>query len=113
VVILDDDDDFRSALAANLEDEGYAVEQFALPAAVPLPSPRRPVLLIVDYQMDGEDGVSFADRFHGAHPDVPILMVTAYWSRSLDVEVEARGFITLRRKPIDYDEVAALLPADR
>jgi DNA-binding NtrC family response regulator len=110
--LLDDDDDFRAALAANLEDDGYVVQQFARPADVPpLGSLGRPSMLIVDYQMSGEDGLSFADRFHAAHPDVPILMVTAYWNQFVDAEVAARGFIALRRKPIDYDELARLLPA--
>lgn len=113
VLLLDDDRDFRAALAANLEDDGYAVDQFARPADVPaLPGLGRPVILIVDLQMSGEDGLSFADRFHAVYPDVPVLMVTAYWSRLVDTEVAARGFITLRRKPIDYDELASLLPAE-
>ncbi len=112
LVRLVDDDDFRGALAANLEDDGYAVKQFARPADIPsLQSLGDPSMLIVDYQMNGEDGLSFSDRFHAAHPKVPVLMVTAYWSRFVDTEVAARGFITLRRKPIDYDELVQLLPA--
>lgn len=112
VLVLDDDDDFRSALAANLEDDGYTVRQFARPADVPaLQSLGKPSILIVDYQMTGEDGLAFSDRFHAAHPDVPVLMITAYWSKLVDAEVDARGFLTLRRKPIDYDELARLLPA--
>jgi DNA-binding NtrC family response regulator len=114
VLLLDDDDDFRSALAANLEDDGYQVQQFTQPADVPpLQGLGRPSMLIVDYQMNGEDGLAFSDRFHAAHPNVPVLMVTAYWSQFVDAEVAARGFITLRRKPIDYDELARLLPAGR
>ena len=111
VVLLDDDQDFRTALAANLEDDGYAVDQFGRPADVSLPAMARPLMLIVDYQLHGEDGLAFADRFHAAYPDVPVLMVTAYWNAVLDAEVAARDFVTLRRKPIDYDELASLLPA--
>lgn len=67
-------------------------------------------MLILDYQIDGEDRLSFADRFHVIHPAVPVVMMTTYLSHYLEAAVAARGFITLRRKPIDYDELARLLP---
>ena len=111
VLLLDDDNDFRSALAANLADDGYEVTDFARPADVPpLASFDGLAALILDYQMGGEDGLSFADRFHAAHPDVPVVMLTAYWSDFLDAEIAARDFITLRRKPVDYEELARLIP---
>jgi CheY-like chemotaxis protein len=68
-------------------------------------------ILILDYQMDGEDGLSFADRFHASHPDVPVVMLTAYWSEYLEAAAAARDYMLLRRKPVDYDELAALLPS--
>lgn len=111
VVLLDDDDDFRLALAANLVDDGYRVRHFARPADVPpLASFEAVSMLIVDYEMEGETGLSFADRFHAQHPNVPVVMTTAYWSDFLDREIAARDFITPRRKPVDYEELARLLP---
>jgi DNA-binding NtrC family response regulator len=113
VLLLDDDEDFRSALAANLADDGFRVTEFARPADLPpLTSLQGLTMLILDYQMSGENGLSVADRFHATHPDVPVVMVTAYWSDYLDAEVAARDFITLRRKPVDYDELAKLIPAN-
>jgi len=112
VLLIDDDEDFRAALAANLVDDGYQVTEFAAPTHVPpLTSLEGLTTLILDYQLSGEDGLAFADRFHTAHPNVPVVMVTAYWSNYLDAQVAARDFITLRRKPIDYEELARLLPA--
>ena len=48
--------------------------------------------------------------FHRSHPEVPVVMVTAYWSDHLDAEIERRGDPTLQRKPVDYEELARLLP---
>ena len=111
VLLLDSDDDFRSALAANLADDGHAVVHFARPRDVPpLATFEELTLLILDYQLDGEDGLSFADRFHASHPRVPVVMVTTYASDRLEAEVAARTFLTLRHKPVDYEELAQLLP---
>jgi two-component system nitrogen regulation response regulator GlnG len=110
VLLLDDDDDFRLALAANLIDDGHRVQHFASSAGIEMPFNESVSMLIVDYEMGGEDGLSFADRFHAAHPDVPVVMVTAHSSEFLDYEIAARHFITLRRKPVDYDDLARLMP---
>ena len=110
VLLLDDDEDFRLALAANLSDDGHRVQHFASPAGIEMPFDERVSILIVDYEMGGENGLSFADRFHAAHPDVPVIMVTAHSSEFLDHEIAARQFITLRRKPVDYDDLAQLMP---
>jgi DNA-binding NtrC family response regulator len=111
VLLLDDDDDFRSALAANLVDDGYVVRHFARPGDLPpLTSFEGLTMLILDYQIAGEDGLAFADRFHATHPSVPVVMLTAYRSRFLDSQVASRDFITLHRKPVDYEELASLLP---
>jgi DNA-binding NtrC family response regulator len=110
VLLLDDDEDFRLALAANLSDDGHRVRHFASPVGIEVPFKESVSMLIVDYEMGGEDGLSFADRFHVAYPDVPVVMVTAYRSEFLDHQIAARPFITFRRKPVDYDDLARLLP---
>ncbi len=111
VLLLDDDDDFRLALAANLTDDGYAVRGFGRPAELPsLGSFEALTLLILDQQLEGESGLAFADRFHVVHPRVPVVMLTAYESDHLRAAVARRDFMTLRRKPVDYEEIARLLP---
>ena len=111
VLLLDEDADFRLALAANLLDDGHGVCHFGRPAELPpLRSFEALSLLILDHQFEGESGVAFADRFHAHHPTVPVVMLTAYESEHLRTEAARRPFLTLRRKPIDYEELARLLP---
>jgi DNA-binding NtrC family response regulator len=111
VLLVDDDQDFRKALADNLADDGIVVHQFDRPSQVPpLDSLDELTMVILDYQMEGENGLEFADKFHASHPEVPVVLVTAYWSAYLDAEVERRGYLTLRRKPVDYEDLARLLP---
>jgi two-component system, NtrC family, nitrogen regulation response regulator GlnG len=110
VLLVDDDDVFRSALAANLREDGHRVEEFHAPRDLPeLATLEEVSVLITDYQLSGEDGLTLADRFHGAHPRAPVFMVTSYWTEHLEAEAARRDFLTLLRKPLDYDEIARLL----
>jgi CheY-like chemotaxis protein len=95
VLIIDDDEAFRHGLAEHLR-----------PALTTLSAP---TLLITDYQMPGEDGLSLARRFHEVYPEVPVLIVTAQWSDYLNRASEAWGFLTMHRKPLDYFEFHKLI----
>jgi DNA-binding NtrC family response regulator len=112
VLLIDDDDEFRDALAAMLSDDGRTVWDFSRPGDVPdLERCRDVSAVVLDYEMAGENGLEFADRFHAVHPRVPVLMVTASCGGNLDAEVAKRGYMTMCRKPIDYDDLTRLLPS--
>ena len=112
VLLLDDDDAFREALTELMRRDGYHVLPFANPSQVP-PLIVLPGLtaLIVDYQMDGENGLSFADRFHGTYPALPIVLISGLHESRFDEQVAARPYLTPQRKPIDYRRLVALLPS--
>ena len=110
ILVLDDEDGFRGALAGNLRDDGHEVLEYDAPSAVPsLDKLDDVALVITDYHVPGENGLQFADRFHAAHPQIPVVMVTAYWSQQLEVQTGTRRYIRLMRKPIDYEEIHELL----
>jgi DNA-binding NtrC family response regulator len=108
IVLIDDDENFRSGLAENLRDDGYAVQEYAAPGEVP---PQLPgiELAITDYLMAGENGLSFARRFHAAHPSVPVVLVTAYSTPAVEQEAVASGFISVLHKPVRYEQVHRLV----
>ena len=111
VVVVDDDASFRSGLAANLEDDGHPVRQYDDPRAVAPGVLQDARLMVTDYQMADIDGLTFADNVHAARPEMAIVLATAYWTVEMEALVAARRFIRLCRKPIDYDEIHALVHA--
>jgi DNA-binding NtrC family response regulator len=108
ILLIDDDEDFRRGLAENLRDDGYAVQEYAAPGEVP---PQLPgiELAITDYLMAGENGLSFARRFHAAHSSVPVVLVTAYSTPAVEQEAAASNFIALLHKPVRYERLHRLV----
>lgn len=62
-------------------------------------------LVIADDDLEGEDGVTLADRFHAAHPDVPLILVASIQTDRLERSAMARSFVTLFCKPVNYEEL--------
>jgi len=115
VLLLDDDETFRTALSELLSDDGHAVKAYGSVAEMPplsdLPAPSA---LITDYQLGrGEDGLEFARRFNAVHPDVPIILVTAYASDHVTQSAAAMPYLSLLRKPMPYEDLQRLLDPAR
>jgi DNA-binding NtrC family response regulator len=115
VLLLDDDETFRTALSELLSDDGYAVEAYGSIAEMPPLAGRAvPSALITDYQLGrGEDGLEFARRFNVEYPDVPIIMVTAYAPDHLMRSAAAMPYLSLLRKPMPYEDLQRLLDPAR
>jgi DNA-binding NtrC family response regulator len=109
--VVDDDVSFRVGLAANLEDDGHVVAPYGDPSEVPAEVLRSARVVVSDYQMGAIDGLTFADGVHAAYPAIAIILATAYWTVELEAEIAARSFVVLCRKPVDYDELHALVHA--
>jgi len=110
VLLLDDDDSFRNALAENLRDDGYNVAEYTTAHEVPPLTALGAVRAVVtDYDMPGTNGLIFADMFHAVYPNVPVIMVTSGCTKSLEAQTAARDFVSLLRKPIEYGQLYHLL----
>jgi DNA-binding NtrC family response regulator len=105
VLIVDDDASFRNGVAALLRDDGHEVHECDGPRDVTMARMDAVDVLATDYHMAEADGVTFADRVHRQTPDLPIIMVTAYWTVEVEAAVAARPFLHLCRKPVDYDHL--------
>ena len=125
VTIIDDDEDFASAVAKVLRDGGHEVEiKLDIQSAVKSMEERRPDLLILDvmFPEDSTAGFTLARkmRHHSEKlKDIPILMLTAvnikfplgFSERDIDDHwLPVADFV---EKPVDFDvfqsKVTALL----
>lgn len=110
ILLLDSDAVFRSGLAENLREDGFDVVECARSSEAPDGDAAAAVMtVVIDYEMADETGLSFADRWHAAHPEVPVILVTAHTSTYIQREIAARPFMCLVRKPVPYAEILALV----
>lgn len=76
--MIDDDATVAQVVVAYLERAGVAAEHAADgPAALAAAAVRPPGAVVLDLMLPGIDGLEVCRRLRAAHPDLPILMLTA------------------------------------
>lgn len=112
VLVVDDEPEMCDLLRKVLEKEGYRVSVAAdgREAARALPDPR-PDLVITDLLMPDVGGLDLLTEIRRTHPDLPVIIVTAFgdwhtYSRAL--ELGAAAFIS---KPLKMAELVAAVHA--
>ncbi len=111
VLVVEDDDDARDALALILASQGYELETAGDGvAAIAKARAFHPDVLICDWLLPGMDGVSVARTIQGMEP-IPVIFVTAHSvpdlrHRSRDLRVQA-----YLPKPIDIKRLRSALLA--
>ncbi len=78
IAIVEDDDDIRCQLASYLEDEGFRVISLEGGAGLDrlIATGPRPHLIVLDWMLPGEDGLSICRRLREAGGP-PVVMLTA------------------------------------
>jgi DNA-binding response OmpR family regulator len=111
LLVLEDDDGIRSALALALEDEGYEVVQHADAESALVTVVEQPVdLMLVDLMLGGMDGFTFIRR---ARPSsqAPIIVLSARAGTNDIVAALEAGADDYVTKPFVVKEVSARLRA--
>jgi CheY-like chemotaxis protein len=63
---------------------------------------RTPSLILSDINMPGMSGLDMLPKVLAAHPDVPVIMITAYGDAETRRKAIERGAVGLLTKPIDF-----------
>jgi two-component system response regulator HydG len=110
ILIVDDEEAMRESLAAWLNKAGYEVGMAAGgPEALEILNRDSYDLLLVDIKMPGMDGLELLGRVKTDHPDVIVVMITAYGSIESAVASMKKGAGDYLLKPFDPEQLIILI----
>ena len=109
--LVDDDDSIRFVLSEALQDEGYLVRGFesSKAALAELKDGVPPSLMITDIRMPGGSGIDFLNTVKQAHPQLPMIVMSAFTDITNTASAYRGGAFEYIAKPFDLDEVLSLI----
>ena len=108
--VVDDDRSVRFVLSTALRDAGYSVDGFDSAGAALAALRQRPApdLLFTDVRMPGDDGLALLEKLKAAHPQLPVIVMSAYTDVASTAGAFRGGAHEFLSKPFDLDDAVAL-----
>lgn len=104
ISIVDDDDDFREAIARLMKSAGFTVEAFpSTQAFLSSPNVRNSSCLIVDLHYPRMTGIELHRRLVESGYTIPTILISGYLDDSVRARALADGIICCLTKPCDED----------
>lgn len=108
VLLVDDDQVFRSRLAKAFADRGYEVRQAETAAqAIEIAGEESPEHAVVDLKMPGGSGLLAVRELSRIDPSTKIVVLTGYGSIATALEAIRLGATHYLQKPADVEEIEA------
>ncbi len=110
ILIVDDERNIRKVIANYLRKEGFTVETARnYEEAVDKTASVHFDLILTDMRLPGKSGLHLLKWCKREQPNLPVLVITAYGSIDNAVEVMKAGASNYLTKPVDMDEMLALI----
>ena len=110
VWIVDDDRSIRWVLEKALTREGLPYRSFENARDVQdALDDETPSVLVSDVRMPGESGLSLLKKIKAAHPQVPVIVMTAFSDLDTAVQAFQGGAFEYLPKPFDVEQALALI----
>lgn len=106
LLLVDDEVNMKSTLEPILNSEGYSLEfaQSGEEAMQKIQS-HQFFLIVTDFRLGGMNGFELVDYVKNNHPDLPIVMITAYATARHAVEAIQAGAMDYLSKPFEPEEL--------
>lgn len=106
LLVVDDDDAYRTRLCRAFRDRGLAVEGAASLAEAKLRmASLRPQRAVLDLRLGDGSGIDLLGELLALDPEIACVVLTGYGSIATAVEAVRRGAIDYLTKPADADEI--------
>lgn len=113
ILVVDDDQIFRTRLIRALQARGYEVVGAASGTeGIDMARRTRPGKAVVDLRMPGMNGLDLVSELASIDPDMQILVLTGYGSIATAVEAVRRGALDYLTKPADTDQILSRFEHD-
>jgi two-component system, response regulator RegA len=113
LLIVDDDEDFRTSMALEFTDRGYQVHAAAdSREALGVAALHRPQFAAIDLRLGGERGLELLQELIARLPDLVAVVLTGYGSVATAVEAVKLGARHYLTKPVDPDQIEAAFERD-
>jgi two-component system nitrogen regulation response regulator GlnG len=110
ILVVDDEESIRWALRKALEREGYRVVLASDGAEALARATESGIdLVLMDIKMPGSDGLETLTRIKEIHPNLPVIIMTAFGTLQAAVQAMKRGAYDHITKPFDFDELSILV----
>jgi two-component system, NtrC family, response regulator AtoC len=110
VWIVDDEETIRRFVAQDLQAEGFAVHAAATGAeALSLLEADAPDVLLLDLRLPDMSGLDVLARARALHPDLAVILLTAYGDVDSAVQAMKLGAMHFANKPIHHDQLGLLI----
>ena len=113
VLIVDDEAAMRKILSVRIEKWGYdVVLAKSVEEAEPMIEEETPDLILSDVVLLGASGLDLLKRVRPQNHEVPVVLMTAHGNVASAVEAMKEGARDFLTKPLDYDNLHALLETE-
>ena len=106
ILVVDDDPSILKVIKMRLEAEGYEVTT-SLQAETALDLAKDEIFdfALVDLRLNGKSGIDLMEHLHQIHPDMPVIILTAYGTIKSAVTAMKKGAYSYLTKPFEYEEL--------
>jgi len=112
LLIVDDDDSFRSRLSRAMEKKGFKVKDAkTVVDAIKLTRSLPPNFALVDLRLEDGSGLDVVQEINKTRKDSRIVMLTGYGNLPTAVAAVKAGALDYIAKPVDADDVESALLA--